>query len=553
MVPVRAYSILIASMLGSSVVASPNQTTTFSPIEDGGVPFSVELEEVSWTGDALPTLQSTSYARYGHHLVFIGGRTSGTHGFDCDPDNNFMPTEFNESIFVIDYQNEHVYMRPLSEGDLTEYQIADLSSTNKLFFHDGAHLLMVGGYGHQSETPPKGGQWRGCPVQADSRFQTYDTMKVAELGGLIDWVKGDDSILSDHITFFAAPIDAPDLFQLTGGTMLRVGDEYWLCLGHSYDGGYNPGCACPAPALQIYSKSIRRFEFDLHDPAAVPLLLGETSEQPDWARRRDLNVIPVRYDEFNRGAAALSGVFTEADGIWTVPITIGPDGTMEQADPDEPDTFRQGFNVYHSATMNFWSADRAENWMLVFGGMGYQVLDDGVLTEDSFIPYSNEVLAVRFAPGVSLEPDDDEWSQHFPGAAFPAIIDETTGLQYYFGSEMSVMPVIDHHEYIYGLDDIEASTHVAYIYGGIVSPGQNRSDQDYRSTYASNRIFKVVVSPIQPCPADIFGTGTVDVLDMLAVADEWGCTGACMADVNDDAVVDVLDLLLVISEWGPCQ
>jgi hypothetical protein len=540
-------------IVGSAMADGPNQTTTFSPIEDGGVPFSVELEEVVWTGDALPTIQSTSYARYDHELVFIGGRTSGVHGFDCDPDNNFMPKQFNESIFVVDYLNEHVYMRPLSDGDLTEFQIADLSSTNKLFFHESERLLMVGGYGHQHETPPKGGEWLGCPVQADSRFQTYDTMKVVDLAGVIAWVKGDASELSSHISFFDAPVDAPDLFRITGGTMLLVEDEYWLCLGHSYDGGYIPGCACPTPAQQIYTKSIRRFAFDPDDPASVPVFLGETDAQPDWARRRDLNVLPVRYGEQDRGAVALSGVFTEQDGIWTVPITIRPDGTMDQADPDAEDTFRQGFNIYHSATMNFWSSSQAENWMLVFGGMGYQVLESGVLTEDAFIPYSNEVLAVRFAPGELLEPDDDEWSQHFPGASFPAIIDETIGLPYYFGSEMSVMPVIDHDWYIYDLDDIDDTTHVAYIYGGIVSPGQNRSEQNYRATYASNRIFKVLVSPIQPCPADIFDTGTVDVFDMLAVTDEWGCVGECMADVNDDGVVDVLDLLLVISEWGPCQ
>ena len=32
-----------------------------------------------------------------------------------------MPTEFNESIFVIDYQNEHVYMRPLSEASAVKF------------------------------------------------------------------------------------------------------------------------------------------------------------------------------------------------------------------------------------------------------------------------------------------------------------------------------------------------------------------------------------------------------------------------------------------------
>ena len=56
---------------------SGNQTKDFSPIVNGDVPFRVTIEEVPWAGDSLPTIQSSSYARFGHHLVFIGGRTSG--------------------------------------------------------------------------------------------------------------------------------------------------------------------------------------------------------------------------------------------------------------------------------------------------------------------------------------------------------------------------------------------------------------------------------------------------------------------------------------------
>ena len=260
----------------------------------------------------------------------------------------------------------------------------------------------------------------------------------------------------------------------------------------------------------------------------------------------------MRYDDENRGAVALAGVFTLDVGTWSVPITIDPDGTMEQADPTEPDTFKQGFNIYHSGTMTFWSEDRRENWMLILGGMGYQVLDEGVMVEDPFIPYSNEVLAIRFDPGELADDSDDDWSQHFPDARYPEIIDESTGLPYYFGSEMAILPVIEHDEYIYSLDAIAEPTHVAYMYGGIASPGQNRADQDYQVTSASNRIFRVVVEPGVPCPGDIDDSGSVDVMDLLAVLDEWGCNGECIADINNDDVVDVLDLLIVLDEWGGC-
>ncbi len=54
-----------------------------------------------------------------------------------------------------------------------------------------------------------------------------------------------------------------------------------------------------------------------------------------------------------------------------------------------------------------------------------------------------------------------------------------------------------------------------------------------------------------PCPADITGDGTVDVLDLLEVLSQWGTAGT--ADITGDGIVDVLDLLEVLSAWGPCE
>ena len=54
------------------------------------------------------------------------------------------------------------------------------------------------------------------------------------------------------------------------------------------------------------------------------------------------------------------------------------------------------------------------------------------------------------------------------------------------------------------------------------------------------------------CPADIDGSGAVNVTDLLEIVGVWGYIGASPADVNGDNVVNVGDLLMVIDAWGPC-
>lgn len=55
-----------------------------------------------------------------------------------------------------------------------------------------------------------------------------------------------------------------------------------------------------------------------------------------------------------------------------------------------------------------------------------------------------------------------------------------------------------------------------------------------------------------PCPADINGSGAVNVDDLLAVINAWGPCAGCTADINADGVVNVDDLLAVINAWGAC-
>jgi len=52
------------------------------------------------------------------------------------------------------------------------------------------------------------------------------------------------------------------------------------------------------------------------------------------------------------------------------------------------------------------------------------------------------------------------------------------------------------------------------------------------------------------CP-DINADGTVNVLDLLIVIDQWGQTNS-PADISGDGVVNVSDLLEIVGNWGPC-
>lgn len=61
----------------------------------------------------------------------------------------------------------------------------------------------------------------------------------------------------------------------------------------------------------------------------------------------------------------------------------------------------------------------------------------------------------------------------------------------------------------------------------------------------------VILTPISTCPADLNGSGAVNVDDLLAVINAWGAAGG-PADVNSDGIVNVDDLLMVINGWGPC-
>jgi hypothetical protein len=83
------------------------------------------------------------------------------------------------------------------------------------------------------------------------------------------------------------------------------------------------------------------------------------------------------------------------------------------------------------------------------------------------------------------------------------------------------------------------------------------SDEDLPGEASANLLltFTVNVGSVTPCPADVNGSTTVHIDDLLAVINVWGSTGApgtVVGDVDGNGVVDIDDLLSVISGWGNC-
>ena len=94
-----------------------------------------------------------------------------------------------------------------------------------------------------------------------------------------------------------------------------------------------------------------------------------------------------------------------------------------------------------------------------------------------------------------------------------------------------------------GLGYLPEGTYDVYVtlYGGFPWPDQG---PEYLLTFT-----------VTPCPADINGDGSVDVVDLLYFVDAFGSVAGdpnydAACDFNSDGSVDVGDLLILIDYWG---
>ncbi|MGD9635014.1 MAG: hypothetical protein AB7G28_12660 [Pirellulales bacterium] len=483
----RNLSFTLAWLLPAVVVwpaaaRAQHQTSTFFPIElNPSLPFKIQLKEYDFGSAELPGLHSYAAGHYDGKWVLIAGRTNGVHDLDQSGEGSFPEESQNRDVWVIDPVAKQSWHRSLGDpanagvdpsSGLTAAQITSLTPTNNEFTQQGNRLYMAGGYG----------------LNTAGTFTTFDVLTSIDLPGLVNWVQTGSGTAASHIR----QIDSATA-SVTGGAMYEMGGRYHLVFGQDFEGDYSPRTD------GSYTRQVR--SFDIVDDGTNLAIANVTQTAPVSAyRRRDLNVVPIVEPDgaggTREGLVALSGVFTSSFGAWTVPVEIDANGTPTMANPALADTFKQGFNGYHSAKLGLYSEAAGSMHEVLMGGISVQYLDEstGMVTTDNNMPFVNDVTAVTIdAAG--------KYSQQHLGF-YPELLDDA-GMRWRFGANAEFFAADGVQAFDNGvikLDALASGARLGYVFGGIMSNGPHtRGFPDVTST-ASFRIFEVVYKQV-PEPA----------------------------------------------------
>ena len=458
-------------LLGSMRTSySDNQTPDISQVlPPDSLPFEVSIELADFS---LPQgLQSFALGRYKDKCLLITGRVNGLHGFGPGNDN-FLPNKQNTTVFVVDLKNQKVYQRSLLDenSNLTQEQVDSLSVTSPQYAQVNNTLYIVGGYGVETLT---------------GQFSTKQTLTAIDLPGLIKWVQNPEKkgTAKKHIRQIFHPV-----FQVAGGYLdqMQPHDPFLLIFGQDFEGFYSDGSS------GVYTQQVRSFDlFDNGEHLAVGSI--KYKAQNSNYRRRDLNVIPIVQKQgknYVESFMALSGVFTETGGGWTVPVFIDLKGNSFMPNPSDPKTFKQGMNNYASAHTEFFSKKTGTMYTLLLGGIGYQTCSNGLCTQDAELPFTNNVT--------SLSIKNDQVKQYLMQAEYPFIPStfSNPGNALLFGTGAIFASFHNFPTFPKGaisIDDIKKDSLVGYIIGGIQStlPNTNVPTDSAASPY----IFKVFIKP----------------------------------------------------------
>jgi len=432
--PVKNYIHIITLFFGLSGIA----------YSQGNFNYTVELQPYTIPG--LPGIQSYAWAVHEGKWLIMGGRKDGLHA--RQPFNAFPQAQNNTDIYVIDIQSQQYWTASVNTlaVDLKE----QLQATNMNFFQDADTLYFIGGYAYS-------------PTVND--HITFDGLITISVSALIDDIitgspiQGNFGIIHDSV------------FAVTGGRLGKIGDTLMLAGGHRFDGRYN---AMGMPTYtQQYTNQVRKFT--VSNAGNQPVIANyATQTDPVHLRRRDYNLLPYIFENGDYGYLISSGVFQQGiDQPFLYPVEIRESGY--QPVPG----FNQYLSHYHSAFASLYDSLTNEMHTLFFGGMSRYFYQNGVLTEDSLVPFTRTISRLsRDNAGVLTEYKLQPEMPVFHGASAEFI--PNPELPY------------EHHD-ILRLDQITADTIlIGHIFGGLYSPTLNPfTFNQTNTTTASSVIYAV--------------------------------------------------------------
>lgn len=453
------------------VAIAQHQTPDLSPINvSPNLGYMIDVRPVDFGIQELPTLHSYSVGSFDGKWVMLAGRTNGLHGFTGSGQANFPPASQNRDVWVIDPSSGQSWHRSLQSGSsgLSANDVAALTTTNNQFLQRGERLYLTGGYG----------------ANAGSGFDTHNALTAINLPGIIDWVTTGNGMATDHIRMVH-----DEAFRVTGGAMYDIDGRTHLVFGQSFRGGYVPN------REGDYTQQIRSFDI-VDDGTTLGFNnLTQSTPLPEY-RRRDLNVYPTLSagadGSLTQGLTALSGVFTSANGVWTVPVEIDANGNPSMADPSAIDTFKQGMNNYHSAKVGLYSEANNEMHEILFGGITLADYDPITqqFSQDDNMPWTNSITAI-------VRDELGQYTQNFLGK-FPERFDAQGNLlRFGANAEFLVADGLSLYKNgVINLDSITGSIVLGHIYGGLFANAPHVRGVPGAVSGASNAIWEVRLVPV---------------------------------------------------------
>lgn len=410
--------------------------------------YTVELEPK--TIDGLDGLHSYAFGQYAGKWILIGGRRDGIHA--RQPFNAFPPSENNTTIYLVDPIANTVITQTVL--DLPASIQEQLQSTNMQFYQDGSTLYFVGGYGYSN-------------TQED--HITFPGLTAIDLSGLVAAITNEESITP----FFEQIID--DAFAVTGGSLGKLEDTFFLVGGHRFDGRYNP-MGHPT-FVQAYTNQIRKFRINQEEGLSIFDYESITDEVN--LHRRDYNLVPQIYPDGTPGYTIFSGVFQYTQDLpYLYPVDIRSDQIMPAFD------FNQQLCNYHSAKVPLFDSIQNSMHNLFFGGISQYYFDaDHNLIQDDNVPFVKTISRVSRAANGQLE-------EVLLPVEMPGYLG--AGAEFIPNPEL---PII--HDGIFSLHSLEGDRILlGHIFGGIESPAQNPfSFNNSEVTAASPTLFTVYLVP----------------------------------------------------------
>lgn len=411
--------------------------------------LNLSLEPV--TIQNLGGIQAYAFGQNNGKWLIVGGRLDGLH--QRQPFAAFDVAGHNTNIFVVDPENEQVWSASINTlpTDIKE----QLSSTNMQFIQEGNYLYCIGGYGFSNTF---------------NDHVTYNLLTAIDVPNTISAIVNGTSITS----FFRQISD--NEFQVTGGRLEKIGDNYYLLGGQNFIGRYNPMGPNNGPGFfQEYTNEIRIFNINDNGTTISVNHLPSYTDTVNL-HRRDYNALPQIMPNGAEGITMFSGVFQyNVDVPFLNCVNIDTSGYTVN------NSFQQFYNHYHCPAIPLYSEENQMMHNVFFGGIAQYYDNNGTLVQDDNVPFVNTIANVtRDANSTMTETKLD--------IEMPSLL----------GSAAEFIPNLNLNRYENGVINLDSipnqKTLLGYIYGGIASTAANIFFiNDGTQSSASNVIYKVFI------------------------------------------------------------